>query len=274
LILFLIIELTVKNPLLNLRLLHRRNFGFGTLANFLLGTALYGSVFVLPLYLSQVQGYNAQQIGSVLAWVGLPQLFLIPLVPILMKKFDARLLVGFGFAMFAASNFMTMYLSNDFGGDQFFWPNIVRAVGQAVILGPLSAMSTAGIEAENAGSASALFNMMRNLGGAIGIASLQTVVTQREHFHSNVLSSAVSAFDTATRARIDQLVGRFMSRGITDPAYAYHEAVVAIGRVVRRQATIMAYGDAFFVIGAVMVLALGAILLLRKSEASSGAGAH
>jgi DHA2 family multidrug resistance protein len=76
--LFLVIELSVKKPLLNLRLLLRRNFGFGTLANFLLGSALYGSVFVLPLYLSQVQGYNAEQIGEVLAWVGLPQLVLIP----------------------------------------------------------------------------------------------------------------------------------------------------------------------------------------------------
>jgi DHA2 family multidrug resistance protein len=235
---------------------------------------LYGSVFVLPLYLSQVQGYNAQQIGSVLAWVGLPQLALIPLVPQLMKKIDGRILVGFGFAMFAASNFMTVHLSNDFGGDQFFWPNIVRAIGQAVILGPLSAMATAGIEAENAGSASALFNMMRNLGGAIGIAVLQTVITQREHFHSNILTGAVSMFDQATRMRIDQLVARFLSHGIADPAYAHHEAVVAIGRVLRRQATIMAYGDAFFVIGAVMVLALGAIFLLRKAAPSSGAGAH
>ena len=85
--LFLVVEFRSRRPLLNLRLLLRRNFGFGTLANFLLGTALYGSVFILPLYLSQIQGYNAQQIGEVLAWTGLPQLVLIPLVPQLMKKY-------------------------------------------------------------------------------------------------------------------------------------------------------------------------------------------
>jgi DHA2 family multidrug resistance protein len=79
--LFVVIELIVTYPLLNLRLLLRRNFGLGTAANFLLGVALYGSVFILPLYLSQTQGYNAQQIGEVLAWTGLPQLLLIPLVP-------------------------------------------------------------------------------------------------------------------------------------------------------------------------------------------------
>ncbi|HTP83478.1 MAG TPA: MDR family MFS transporter [Alphaproteobacteria bacterium] len=272
--LFLAVELTVKKPLLNLRLLVRRNFGFGTLANFLLGSALYGSVFVLPLYLSQVQGYNAEQIGEVLAWVGLPQLLLIPLVPWLMKKLDARVLVGFGFALFAASNFMSIHLSNDFSGPEFFLPNLVRALGQAVILAPLSAISTAGIEAENAGSASALFNMMRNLGGAMGIAALQTIVTKREQFHSNVLTAAVSQFDEAARARIDQLAARFLSHGITDIAVAKHEAVVAVGRIIRRQATIMAYGDAFYLIGAVMIVALIAIMLLRKPDHLGGGGAH
>ena len=152
--LFVWIELTAKKPLLNLRLLLRRNFGFGVLANFLLGFALYGSVFILPVYLARIQGYNSEQIGMVLAWTGLPQLVLIPLVPRLMKRFDARLVIGVGFALFAASNFMNIYMTADYAGDQLFWPNIVRAIGQALVLTPLSAVATAGIEPENAGSAS------------------------------------------------------------------------------------------------------------------------
>ena len=87
---FIWIELTVKKPLVDLRLLRNRNFGIGTLANMLVGFALFGSVYVLPQYLGQVQGYNAEQIGNVLAWTGLPQLLLIPLVPLLMKRFDVR----------------------------------------------------------------------------------------------------------------------------------------------------------------------------------------
>src|SRR5262249_18470259 len=94
--LFVAIELMVKKPLLNLRILSRRNFGFGVLANFLLGIALYGSVFILPVYLARIQGYNAEQIGMVLAWTGLPQLLLIPLVPRLMQRFDARIIIGIG----------------------------------------------------------------------------------------------------------------------------------------------------------------------------------
>jgi MFS transporter, DHA2 family, multidrug resistance protein len=157
--LFLWIELTAAKPLLNLRLLARRNFGFGVLANFLLGVALYGSVFILPVYLSRIQGYNAEQIGMVLAWTGLPQLLLIPLVPRLMKRFDPRLVIGIGFAVFAASNFMNIYMTSDYGSDQLFWPNVVRAVGQALVFAPRSAVATASIETENAGSASGLFNM-------------------------------------------------------------------------------------------------------------------
>jgi DHA2 family multidrug resistance protein len=157
--LFLWIELTAAKPLLNLRLLARRNFGFGVLANFLLGVALYGSVFILPVYLSRIQGYNSEQIGMVLAWTGLPQLLLIPLVPRLMKRFDPRLVIGIGFAVFAASNFMNIYMTNDYGSDQLFWPNVVRAVGQALVFAPRSAVATASIETENAGSASGLFNM-------------------------------------------------------------------------------------------------------------------
>jgi DHA2 family multidrug resistance protein len=272
--LFLWIELTSKKPLLNLRLLFRRNFGFGMLANFLLGIALYGSVFILPVYLSRIQGYNAEQIGMVLAWTGLPQLFLIPLVPQLMKRFDARIIIGVGFALFAASNFMNIYMTADYASDQLFWPNVVRAVGQALVFAPLSSVATAGIEAENAGSASGLFNMMRNLGGAVGIAMLQTFLTKREQYHSNVLMQSVSLLEQATRARIEKLTQYFMSHGIADHADASHRAVIAIGKIVQKQAFILAFSDIFFLLGAALVVALLATLLLKKPGHLETGGAH
>ncbi|UWU29471.1 multidrug efflux MFS transporter [Rhizobium sp. WSM1274] len=272
--LFLIIELHAAHPLLNLRLLVRRNFGFGIVANFLLGIALYGSVFVLPIYLTRIQGYNSEQIGMVLAWTGIPQLLLIPLVPRLMKRFDVRLLIIIGFALFAASNFMNVHMTGDYASDQLFWPNIVRAIGQALVFTPLSAIATAGIEQENAGSASALFNMMRNLGGAVGIASLQTFLSKREQFHSNILTNSVSVFEEATRDRIARLTGYFMSHGVSDQALASHKAVVAIALKIRKQANIMAFSDTFFLLGVALVVALLASLLLRKPGQLSGGGAH
>src|SRR6516162_9946188 len=273
--LFVVIELTSKKPLLNLRLLFRRNFGFGVLANFLLGVALYGSVFILPVYLSRIQGYNSEQIGMVLAWTGLPQLVLIPLVPRLMKRVDPRIVIGVGFALFTASNFMNIYMTNDYAADQLLWPNVIRAVGQALVFAPLSAVATAGIEAENAGSASGLFNMMRNLGGVMGIAALQTLLTKREQFHSNVLSQSGTLFEQATRTRIDQLTQYFMNHGVIDRADAVHRAYVAIGKVVQKQAFILAFSDTFYLLGAALIVALIAGLLLKKPAGRlAGGGAH
>ena len=270
--LFLWVELRVAKPLLNLRLVLRRNFGFGMIANFLMGIALYGWVFVVPQYLSRVQGYNSEQIGMVMAWTGLPQLVVIPFVPKLMKKFDPRILITSGFVLFAASSFLNIFLSADSAADQLLIPNIVRALGQALAFAPLSAIATAGIEAENAGSASALFNMMRNLGGAIGIAMLQTFLTKREQFHSNVLNQSVSLLDPATRARIDGLTGYFLSHGLADPAAAAHTALVAIGGTIRRQAFIMAFSDTFFLLGVALVLALAASLWLKRPDSGASAG--
>src|SRR5712664_2589488 len=271
---FLWIELTAKKPLLNLHLLVRRNFGFGILANFLLGIALYGSVFILPVYLSRIQGYNAEQIGMVLAWTGLPQLVLIPFVPRLMQRLDARIIIGIGFALFAASNFMNVHMTSDYAADQLLWPNVVRAVGQALVFAPLSAVATAGIEAENAGSASGLFNMMRNLGGGVGIAVLKTLLTKREQYHSNVLMTSVSLFEQATRTKIEKLTQYFMTHGVTDPGDASRRAFVAIGRIVQKQAYILAFSDMFFLLGAALIVALAASMMLKKPGHLDAGGAH
>jgi DHA2 family multidrug resistance protein len=271
--LFLWIELTSSNPLLNLRLLLRRNFGLGSLAAVILGMALYGSVYLLPVYLSQTQGYNSEQVGEVLAWTGLPQLVLIPFVPFLMRHIDVRFLVAFGFGLFALSCFLNLEISPDYAGDQLFIPNLVRALGQSVVLAPLSSLATGGIERENAGSASAMFNMMRNLGGSIGIAVLETFVTKREQFHSSVMTAHVSLLDEATRQRIASLQAHFLASGTSDPATAWHDAVVQIGRTIRAQSYLMAYSDAFYLLGAALLLAMVTALAMRKAS-SAGAAAH
>jgi DHA2 family multidrug resistance protein len=271
--LFVWIELTAQHPLLNLRLLRRRNFGLGSVSNVILGVALYGSVFLLPNYLSQMQGYNSQQTGEVLAWTGVPQLMIIPFVPRLMRWIDQRLLVAVGLCLFAASCFLNIHMDQDYSGDQLFVPNLVRAAGQALVMTPLSALATAGIERENAGSASSLFNMMRNLGGSIGIAMLQTLLTKREQFHSAVITPSVSLFDGATRQRLAAIQQHFMATGTADPATAWHDAVVAIGRSIRAQSYFLAYSDTFFVMGCALLLAVVAAVLMQRST-GSGAGAH
>jgi DHA2 family multidrug resistance protein len=270
---FIAIELMVAKPLVNLRLLARRNFGIGVIVNILVGFALFGSVYILPQYLGQVQRYNAEQIGAVLAWTGLPQLVLIPFVPMLIKRYDVRIIAALGIAIFAASCFMNTTLSLDSAGDQFWFPNIVRAIGQALVITPISAITTGGIAPSDAGSASGLSNMLRNLGGAVGTATLATVLTKREQFHSNIIGQSVTLSRDEVRTRIEAMTSYFMAHGVSDAATAQHQAIVAIGNIVRRQALIMGFSDAFAVIGVLLALATVTVLFAKKVTAG-GAGAH
>jgi MFS transporter, DHA2 family, multidrug resistance protein len=271
--LFVWIELMIEKPLIRLRLLTRRNFGFGTIAMTLLGFALFGSVYILPAYLGQAQRYNSEQIGAVMAWTGLPQLILIPLVPKLMQRFDTRYIAVIGLMIFAYSCFMNTEMSLDYAGDQLWIPNIVRAIGQAMVLTPLTSVTTGDIAPQDAAAASGISNMLRNLGGAIGTAVLGTVITKREQFHSNIIGQSVTLGREEVRNSVAQLTSYFMNHGVSDSAAAQQQAIIAIGSAVRRQALVMGFSDTFAVIGVVLMLAAVAVVFTRKVK-GGGAGAH
>jgi DHA2 family multidrug resistance protein len=192
----------------------------------------------------------------------------------MMKRFDARYIGFLGISIFAFSCFMNVMLSADNAGDQFWIPNIVRAIGQALVLTPITAITTGGIAPSDAAAASGLTNMLRNLGGAVGTATLGTVLTKREQFHSNIIGQSITASRDQVTERLNQLTHYFMAHGVSDQAKAASQAVVALGRVVKRQALIMAFSDTFAVIGVVLAIAAVALLLTKKSNAGGGAGAH
>ena len=156
-------------------------------------------------------------------------------------------------------------------GRSLLIPNLIRAVGQAMVFPPISMIATAGIALKDAGSASSLFNMMRNLGGAVGIATVQTFVTNREKFHSAIMTPQVSLLDPATRERGCICCNNILqSHGMSDPQAAQHEAIMAVGRTIELQSSYFAYGDAFALLGCGMVLATVAALLLRKPQRGGG----
>ena len=270
---FFAIELWLApKPFMNLRLLTRRNFGFGSIINVGLGVGLYASAYVLPLYLAQIQGYNSLQIGETIMWAGVPQLFLMPLVPKLMARFDSRILIGSGLAIFGGSCLLNYFLSPDVAYEQLRVSQVLRAFGQPLIMVPLSALATAGIEPADAGSASGLFNMMRNLGGSVGIALTSAMLTQREHLHSNRLGEFISLYNPLTRERLDQLAGGFRAHGF-DPASAARMALGALDNTVRNQAYLQAYSDCFFLIGATLCAAIAAVVFCRPATRGTGGGA-
>jgi MFS transporter, DHA2 family, multidrug resistance protein len=165
-------------------------------------------------------------------------------------------------------------MSLDYSGDQFFIPNIVRAIGQALTLAPLSNVSLGSVAPQDAAAASGISNMMRNLGGAIGTAVLATIVTKREQFHSNIIGQSVDLGREEVRARIAEMTDYFMAHGVPDPAGARHQAIIALGNTVKRQALVLGFSDTFMVLGIVLVLAAVAILLTRKVTAAAAGGAH
>lgn len=262
LITFVILQLSRDNPLLNLRLFKERNFLLGSFANIGLGVGLYGTIFVLPVYLAQVQGYNALQIGQVIMWMGLPQLLIIPLVPILMRFVDARLICAAGFFLFATASFLSGNLSPDFAGDQFFSVLLFRALGQPMILVPLSILATAMIAPSQAGSASSLYNVIRNLGGAVGIAALATILDSRAKHYFDLLRVHVTPANPAVEERLALLTEHTGDASV---------ALRLLHQEVFTQAQIMAYNDAFHLIGVLLACSLVCVLLVRPMPK---AGAH
>jgi DHA2 family multidrug resistance protein len=271
---FIFVELRGKEPLVDLRLFARRNFGLGSIVNLALGMGLYGTVFILPLYLGQVHGYDATQIGEVIIFMGLPQLVVIPFIPKLMKVVDARVIIGFGILLFGGSSFFNIHLDSNFAGPQFYIPLIVRAVGQPLIMTPLSAITTAGMaEGRESGAASSLFNMMRNIGGSIGIAGLSTLLSVRERFHSERIGESVSIYSGALRERLQQSENYFTSQG-SDPYSANMRAIRAAGNAVQRQAFLLAYSDCFLILGCVLLTSGMALFFMKRTRLTGPVEGH
>ena len=270
---FIFNEFRSKDPLVDLRLFGRRNFGLGSIVNFALGMGLYGVIYILPVYLGETQGYSAFQIGQVIVWLGLPQLAIIPFVPLLMKRIDPRKLIGFGMFLFGSSCFMTAFFNSDFSGPQLHIPLLIRAIGQPFIMVPLSALATAGMaKGRETGAASALFNMLRNMGGSFAIAGLSTLLSVRERLHSSRVSEAVSVYASATQERMQQLTELFMSHG-SDPASAQAGAITAIGREMRLQSFFLAYSDCFLVLGVVLIASSTVLFFVKRPDLGVAGGA-
>lgn len=267
LILFVILQLSRPNPLINLGILRERNFGLTSVASLGMGLGLYGSIYLLPLYLAQIQQYNALQIGQVIMWMGIPQLFLIPLVPKLMKIIPPKWLCAAGFALFGLSSFASGALNPDFAGDQFHPIQIIRAIGQPLIMVTISLIATAYVQPQDAGSASSLFNILRNLGGAIGIALLATLLDSRTKVYFDYLREALVPTNPAVAERLSTLAAQLGSE---------QAALGRLSEITHQQAMIMAYNDAFHFVGIALVISMVAVLLTRPlpQDMQAGAGGH
>jgi len=267
-----VIELRRAEPFINLRLLAQRNFGLGAIISLAFGLGMYGVTFLLPMYLAQVQGYNAQQIGWTIMWSGAPQLIMMPVAAALLLRFDARALLTVGLVLFSGSCFLNATLTNLTGYDQLKLTQFIRALGMPLVIVPLTTLATGGIATEQSGSASALFNMLRNLGGSIGIAVLATQLDLREKLHSVRIGESVSVYNFATQERLDTLTQGFIARGF-GTVTAGQQALAALANTVRREAFVMSYSDGFFLVGVALAAMIPLAWFCRPVKGGI-AGAH
>jgi DHA2 family multidrug resistance protein len=251
---FIFIELRSDNPLINLRLLKQKNFALASLSNILMGYGLFGTVFVLPLYLAGVHGYNSMQIGIVFMWMGLPQLLLLPIVPRLMTHIEPRYLVSIGFALFSVSCYMSTGLNSDFAGEQLIIPQLLRALGQPLAMVPIIVIATQQVALKDVASASSLFNLLRKLGGALGIALLATILQTRRSTHFAHINETVNVISAQTQAHMASLSQSLLELG-TAPTLVEQQTLVLVAELIQREASIMAFSDTMFLLGAGLALA-------------------
>jgi MFS transporter, DHA2 family, multidrug resistance protein len=271
--LFIICELISKTPVVNLRLLRIRNLGLASGVNFLLGASLYGSVFLLPEYLEQVQNYSASQTGEAMILIGLPQLLIFPFVPRLMRRFDLRLIVFVGALVFGGSCFLNVYMNPDFGGPQFQIANVIRAIGQPFTIVPLSALATAGLQREQQADGSALFNIMRNLGGSVGTALLSTMITQREQFHDFRIGERVTPYSPYVQQFLSNQSAQNLQHS-GDPVGAMRQAYRMLQEAIQTNSFVMAYSECFLALGVILLMGSVTIWLCKKTKSAGAAGAH
>jgi DHA2 family multidrug resistance protein len=204
----------------------------------------------------------------VLIWVGLPQLLIYPLLPLLMKRFDMRLLVSLGCLIFAVSCFMNTVMSYNSAGDQLMFANVVRAFDQPFTIVPVASLAVSTLPPKDAPNGSAIFNIFRNVGGSFGIAILSTLVTRREQFHDLRIGETVTAYSTVTQARVEALQQSFIAKGF-DPVAALKQAYAVIKSVMQRDAFIMAFNDAFLIIAIGLLVSAAAIWVVKVPKSAS-----
>ena len=259
---FLVHEARAEFPLIHLGVLAQPNVAVPALLISIYGFGATATSFVLPDYLTRVQGLRALQIGDALNWIALPQFVLVPLVVLLLKRIDARVLLVFGFSMIAIGSWIDTGLTHDWIGEDFMASQLVEAVGLAFAITALITFAVANITPPQAAAIAATIQIARLLGNEIGSAGIQTFVRVREQVYSNLIGLHVIAGLPATEQATTQLAGPFGSRatGLGDPAV---QGAGVLASIVRREAYVLAYIDAFWLIAWVSLLGILLVLLLR-----------
>lgn len=258
-------------PIVDLTAFSDRNFAVGCLFSFALGIGLYGSVYVLPLLLARVRGYDSLQIGTIMAITGICQFISAPISGRLMRVVSPRTLLTIGLILFAIGLGLNGFQNSQVSFNELILPQALRGVAIMFCMLPITNLALGTLPPEKLKNASGLFNLTRNLGGAIGLAGINTLLDNRIDLHFDQLANHINPASTAFQNTLALLTARYESLGISNPGAA---AMKSITNIVGRESTMIAFNDVHLAMAGIFVLALVMLPLVRKPTAMGSAPAH
>lgn len=254
-------------PIVNLRTFTNRNFAVGSTLQFCIGIGLYGLTYIYPRYLAEVRGYSALMIGETLFVSGITMFLVAPLVGRLMASLDMRYMIAFGLIVFAIGSYQMTWITRDFDFYELLVPQILRGVGMMFAMVPTNNIALGTLPPDKVKNASGLFNLMRNLGGAVGLAVINTVLNDRADLHITRLQERVTWGNATATETLTMLQQKF--QGLGDSTLM---AMKQLSQIVHRQAVVMSFGDAFFILTLFYLSLSVLVTLLNKPASPFGAG--
>jgi DHA2 family multidrug resistance protein len=263
-------ELTTEHPIVDLRVFKARTYAVGVFLMTIVGFVLYGSMVLLPIMLQTLLGYPPLQAGIAMAPRGVGSFFMMPLVGLMTGKFDPRKLLTAGLIVGGMTLLWLSQLNLQAGYWDIFWPQLIQGAGMALLFVPLTTVAMDPIPRERMGYATSLFNLMRNIGGSIGIAMTGTMLARHNQAITSTLGTNVTAYDPATRQLFAQLRAGFMASG-ADAVTATNRTYAALFGMVQRQAAMVSFVGIFQFLGILFLALIPLVILMKRPRSGAPA---
>jgi len=268
-VLFLIRQLRHKQPLVDLGVFRYRNFTLGCLLIALFGAAIYGLITLLPLFYQELMRYTALAAGWAVSPRGIGAIIAMPIIGYLTAKIDNRWLIALGFALFGISALWFGRVNLEIGQWSFIWAILISGFGSGCVFVPLSTTTMAFLRNEEIGNASGLYNLLRNIGGSIGISIVNTIVARHEQLHRNELAASLNPGRVTVQGTIHGMQGYLAAQGAS-ATDALHQAYGLIGQDLNSQARLWSYVDDFRYVALMCFGCIPIVFLLQKSVGKKG----
>jgi MFS transporter, DHA2 family, multidrug resistance protein len=259
--------LTADEPIVDITAFANRNFAIGCLLSFCVGIGLYGLTYVYPRYLAEVRGYSALMIGETMFVSGITMFLMAPVVGRLMLKVDMRYIIAFGLITFGLGSYQMTWITRDYDFYELLVPQILRGIGMMCAMVPTNNIALGTLTPDRVKNASGLFNLTRNLGGAVGLAVINEILNDRTDLHISRLQDRVHWGNATATEMLTMLTQRM--QGLGDASLM---AMKELSMIVHRQAVVMGYSDAFLIL-TIFYFGLSLLVMLLKKPALLSSGA-